>query len=213
MGGVQEDVVKILDKKYNSLPDYCYFTDESDLFYEYNKENCERKKRKLENRVKKFHEKSAKLAVETVDEIYMPPQDSSLDDYMTQTTEELLKSLNDEIQDIKNSRISYSITDNDDDIPFNPNDEIIVAASTTEKMIKESKKKKRNFQENNVKDLSDKKKKRKIQRQQGRKESTDDEWNDRRSAGRQEARRKNDDENWFLKRQNDREIHRLKIEP
>lgn len=214
MGGEKEDVVKILDKKYNSLPDYCYFTDESDLFYEYNKENCERKKRKLENRVKKFHKKN----VENVDDIYKVPQDTYYDYYISKTTEQLLEKLNDEIQEIKSSRISYSITDNDDDKPYNPNDELIIATKTKVKGKKlkklEEKSKKRNFngydQEINSQDES-KKKKKKLKRQQAH-EGSAFEWNDKRTAAREEARKQNienGEENWFIKRKNDREIYRL----
>lgn len=229
MGGEKEDVVKILDKKYNSLPDYCYFTDESDLFYEYNKENCERKKRKLEQRVKKFHQKSADQKAESVDDIYRSlPNDNSYDDYMSQTTEQLLQSLNDEIQEIKSSRISYSITDNDDDLPFSPNDELIIEKEIT-KLADDKKKKfddkklqKRSFnaydrqENNNTQDESKKKKKKKSKKsqQQARNEGSATEWHDRRTAAREEARKQknidnNGEENWFIKRKNDREIHRL----
>lgn len=229
MGGEKEDVIKILDKKYNSLPDYCYFTDESDLFYEYNKENCERKKRKLERRVKKFREKNDQKA-ESVDEIYNSQQeDPSYDDFMQQTTEELLKSLNDEIQEIKSSRVSTSISDNDDeDKPYSSNDDAIIERQTKkfndkkakkndEKMVK--KLQKRNFniydQPENVNQPQDevKKKRRKLQKQRAVEESSDD-WIDRRTVAREEARKKNidvDEENWFIKRNNEREIHRLEL--
>lgn len=231
MGGEKEDVIKILDKKYNSLPDYCYFTDESDLFYEYNKQNCERKKRKLERRVKKFRQKNDQKA-DTVDEIYSTPQDPSYDDFVHQTTSELLKSLNDEIQEIKSSRVSTSITDNDVDMPFNPNDAII--EKQFKKLVDKKKKKsndenvvdakvkklqKRNFnvydQQENVNQNQDesKKKRKKLQKQRAVEESPDD-WNDRRTAAREEARKKNineDEENWFIKRNNEREIHRLEL--
>lgn len=116
LGGEKEDVVKILDKKYNSLPDYCYFTDESDLFYEYNKETCERKKKKLDERVKKFHEKNDQQTVSVDDSIYSTKGDKDYDDFMRQTREKLLASLNNEIQEIKNSRVSFSITDDDEDV-------------------------------------------------------------------------------------------------
>lgn len=235
MGGEKEDVIKILDKKYNSLPDYCYFTDESDLFYEYNKENCERKKRKLERRVKKFRQKSDQKA-DSMDEMYSSPPDPSYDEFIQETTEELLKSLNDEIQEIKSSRISTSITDNDVDLPFNPKDDEIIEKQV--RKLKDKKKKKnddenlddgkikklnkRNFniydhqQENvNQNQAQDevKKKRRKFQKQRGVEENSDD-WNDRRTVAREEARKKNidvDEENWFIKRNNEREIHRLDL--
>lgn len=232
MGGEKEDVIKILDKKYNSLPDYCYFTDESDLFYEYNKQNCERKKRKLERRVKKFRQKNDQKA-DTVDEIYSTPQDPSYDDFVHQTTSELLKSLNDEIQEIKSSRVSTSITDNDVDMPFNPNDDAIIEKQFKKLADKKKKKsndenvvdakvkklQKRNFnvydQQENVNKNQDesKKKRKKLQKQRAVEESPDD-WNDRRTAAREEARKKNineDEENWFIKRNNEREIHRLEL--
>lgn len=213
LGGEKEDVVKILDKKYNSLPDYCYFTDESDLFYEYNKEACEHKKRKLDERVKKFHQKNDHRT-ESVDDIYSTTKrDKDFDDFMTQTREKFLASLNDEIQEIKNSRVSFSITDNDEE-----------EIQTGDKMTKDKNDKRKNpgksdgkenrqdntskkQQKKNVDENQENSKKRK--RQRG-KEGSGGEWNERRNTGREEARKKKDsEENWFLKRKNDREIHRL----
>ncbi len=171
LGEGNDDVVKILDNKFHSITDYCYADDESDLFFEYNKENCERKKQKLDERVEKFYRKSENHA-ESVDDIYKPTRDVDYDNFMTQTTEELMASLHDEIQEIKRNRMSAV-----------------------------------NFEENQGKSKKKRKRKNKKKKQCGKGE---DEWIDLRSAGREEARNKVDkEENWYLKRKNDREIHRL----
>lgn len=86
LGNEEEDKVKILDKK-QILPEYCYFnSDEDDLFYEYNMELCENKLKKLEAKAKKGSRdvENQKL----------------FDEYVSET----LKSLNDEVQDIKLKR-------------------------------------------------------------------------------------------------------------
>lgn len=88
LGNEEEDKVKILDKKQNLiLPEYCYFnSDEDDLFYEYNMELCENKLKKLEAKAKK--------GSRGVD------NQKLFDEYVSET----LKSLNDEVQDIKLKR-------------------------------------------------------------------------------------------------------------
>ena len=118
LGGEKEEVVKVLDKKYTSLPDYCYFTDEDDLFYEYNLENCEKKKQKMEERLKKLHEKQDKsiddVVKRTSSDIYKS-NDIKYDDFLSKTTDEILKSFDDEIQEIKSSRFTTP-ADTDDNL-------------------------------------------------------------------------------------------------
>lgn len=178
MGGEKEDVVEVLDKKLNSLPDYCYFTDKTDLFYDYNKEICEGKKRKLEDRVKQFHMKNGQNIDNS--QIYDTPRDKNYDDFMKKMRKQLLASLN----EIKNSRVSNSITDN-------------------EKIQTSDKKKQKRM--NNEKQENIKKRK-----EHHGKEKSGGECNDRRTVGREEARKRHENkENWFLKRKNEREIHRL----
>ncbi|CAG9808846.1 unnamed protein product [Chironomus riparius] len=118
LGGEREEVVKVLDKKYNSLPDYCYFTDEDDLFYEYNLENCEKKKQKMEERLKKLHDKQDKSIDDIVkrmsSDIYKS-NDIMYNDFISKTTDEILKSFDDEIQEIKSSRLTTT-ADVDDNL-------------------------------------------------------------------------------------------------
>jgi hypothetical protein len=182
LGGEKEEVVKILDKKYNSLPNYCYHTDEDDLFYEYNKENCERKKQKLDERIKKLN------APHTADEMWNTKMTPDYKDFMDKTTDELLQSLNDEIQEIKKSRHTMDV------------------AATLEKADKNAPTKEPIIEETRGKS------KRKNKRQPKQRGDSPNEWDEKRSYGREAAREKLDTgsaENWYLKRQNDRELHRL----
>lgn len=113
LGGEKEDVVKVLDKKYNSLPDYCYFTDEDDLFYEYNLENCEKKRKKMEERIKKLHDQQDKRE-ESIDDMtkklnsdnIYKSNDIEYDAYLTKTVDKILKSFDSEINEIKSSRFT-----------------------------------------------------------------------------------------------------------
>lgn len=111
LGSEKEDKVEILDKKHNSLlPAYCYFTDENDLFYEYNVEICEAKRRKLEAKNARRDKKIEKEL--KVDDSSKMESDKSYDDYIT----EALKSFNDEIQEIKKQRPESSETKDGNEI-------------------------------------------------------------------------------------------------
>lgn len=282
-GGEKEELVKLLDKKYNSLPDYCYFTDENDLFYEYNMENCEKKKQKMEERIKKLQEKREKFQKEkpvfeakdtvtatasnekvdanddkdkfSVDDIWKS-NDKMFNDFMSKTADEILASLNDEIQEIKNSRFdpmpSSKNDNNNDNNNFDKN--VNKKHQENSKMIddklkdgdnkkaftkdkpngnnnknKQEQQDKKNQYDGSVnrddKKWKDKKrdekfkdddksagKKQQQQRRQSKRRDSKDsgDWVEQRTKGREDARIKKDDgENWYLKRKNDREIHRL----
>jgi len=244
LGGEKEEVVKVLDKKYNSLPDYCYFTDEDDLFYEYNLENCEKKKQKMEERLKKLYDKQDKheesidnmIKKFNSDNIYKS-NDDGYNEFLTKTADEILKSFDDEIQEIKSSRLT-TIADNDENLnkkttkenrqkaddvtnldkkrkpkhadPVNRDKQPdnYEGSGKQDKKVKDSKKRGRNQENNSEADKSKNQQKRpKLVRQ---KEASGDDWIERRTSGRQDARmKKENDENWYLKRKADREIHRL----
>lgn len=224
LGNEIEDRVEILDKKRNSLPDYCYFTDESDLFYDYNVEICENKKRKLEarNSRDKKDNKDKFVYDPNLDSIWKAENQQSYDDYIAET----LKSLNDEIQKIKNNRVESDSTEIDN---LRRNADNATTAkdieADQEKPIKSKKSKKRKDKKKNQdkdkatadeleKEESTKSKKRgnrkKLQRQ---KAMTSGEWAEMRMNGREEARKSHEmqqeDINWYLKRKNEREIDRL----
>lgn len=98
-----EEQKKTLDTKYSGLPDYCYFTDKDDLFYEYNMEMCERKKLKLEasDTKKAKNNSKKKKSIPTIDPLRLESE-TSFDQYISDS----LESLNDEIQEIKLKRAS-----------------------------------------------------------------------------------------------------------
>ncbi|XP_070507677.1 uncharacterized protein DDB_G0283697-like [Chironomus tepperi] len=242
LGGEKDDVVKVLDKKYNSLPDYCYFTDEDDLFYEYNLENCERKRQKMEERIKKLHEKQDKheesnddmIKRMNSDNIYKS-NDIKYDDFLSKTADEILKSFDDEIQEIKSNRFTTT-ADVDDNLNTNTKDKDNKrkpvdgpnldkkrkqqdkkrktqesnegSGGKQDRKSKDTKKRGKNQEQNFDADKSKNQQKRpKLTKQ---KEASGDDWNERRSSGREDARmKKENEENWYLKRKNDREIHRL----
>lgn len=181
MGNEEEEMVQILDKRHNSLPDYCYFTDEDDLFFDYNREICEQKKRKLELKNKKG-EKKKKQRIGDVPRIEIHVDDvwkvetQSYDEYVSET----LKSLNDEIQEIKSKR-GYAPTH--DDVKGKENSAPPPEKSATEK--------RRSFREK-------------------KRSKSNAEWDEKRMIGREEARRlhekqQQDNLNWYLKRKNERE--------
>lgn len=186
-GNEVEDKVEILDKKSSAtLPDYCYFTDENDLFYEYNVEHCEAKRRKLEAKYMRERKRSNEKP-ETFDanpdNAWKVESSRSYDDYITDT----LKSLNDEIQDIKRKRGESRSKASSPQVP---------PATQEEKPAK-------------LKKIEERRKTKKLQRQ---KEVKSAEWVEKRTNGREEARRtleKQQDVNWYLKRQNEREIERV----
>lgn len=100
-----EEEKKTFDVKNSGLPDYCYFTDKDDLFYEYNVEMCERKKLKLEasDTKKSKNNSKKKKSIKTVDPLRVE-NEMSLDQYISDS----LESLNDEIQEIKLKRRTSS---------------------------------------------------------------------------------------------------------
>lgn len=200
VGNEIEDRVEILDKKHNSLPDYCYFTDENDLFYDYNVEVCENKRRKLEGKSYRDEEDN-KVKPETIhnlDGIFKnEPIDQPYDDYVTET----LKALEEEIIYIKNKRADHLI----------PEDKKRNQAEDTKTATENEQEKPENEEKSEVekpKERSSKKKKLQRQKQVG-----SSEWVEKRSSGREEARKLHDKQqkeiNWYLKRKNEREMHRL----
>ncbi|KAG5672616.1 hypothetical protein PVAND_002731 [Polypedilum vanderplanki] len=223
LGGEKEEVVKILDKKYNSLPNYCYDTDENDLFYEYNKENCERKKQKLEEKKAKSerknipHDNDKKFLSDFVnfkEDMDNFMTDTSLEDdsYTEKTAEEILQSLNEEIQEIKKNHFS----NNDDDIYIRKYK--TDKHAQTKEILKEYDdvkhergNGKRPYGDNDNEEKKDKKRRNK-RKQNLRGDNASKEWDEKRSAAREAARKNHESgsqENWYLKRKNDREIHRL----
>lgn len=196
VGNEIEETVEIIDKK-QSLPDYCYFTEEDDLFFEYNAEKCEKKKRKLEAKnLKDKKDNKGKQADDlSLDNIWKIQPQESYDDYVTET----LKSLNDEIQNIKNKRVDSSKIINSTENKDQGKDKLPTITDIEKEKSPSLKKpeERRN-------------KKKKLQRQ---KEQTSGEWAEKRMSGREEARKKHQKQqqeiNWFLKRKNEREMHRL----
>lgn len=113
LGSESEHKVEILDKKHE-LPDYCYFTEEDDLFFEYNRELCEKKRQKLEKpksskKSKRKFERQAAVEDHEWNE-------KNYDDYIKET----LKILNDEIEEIKRKRSDSSEVTEEDTFPENP---------------------------------------------------------------------------------------------
>lgn len=62
--GESEESIQILDKE-NQIPDFCYFTDESDLFAEYNKELCDRLRSKQKKQPKSKKSKKSRTKTES----------------------------------------------------------------------------------------------------------------------------------------------------
>lgn len=182
LGNEVEDKVQILDKKDSSLPDYCYFTDEDDLFYDYNVEICEFKRRKLEAKIKK-ESKGKRDDDMNVDNAWKVGGKKSYDDYIRDT----LQSFDDEIHEIKRKRAEEDVEAN-------------LVVETDEKLEKVKSSKRRDKKE---------KKAKKLQRQ---KEVGSAEWVEKRTNGREEARKKQDKQqpeiNWYLKRKNERAASR-----
>lgn len=86
MGAGDDSVTKVINKKRNSLPDYCYQTlDEDDLFFEYNQKSCHQKSQQLDNKIKNG-------------------RDETYEDFIDRTTDGIVQSFADEIQNIKNKR-------------------------------------------------------------------------------------------------------------
>lgn len=183
LGNEVEDMVQILDK--NSLPDYCYFTDENDLFYEYNTEICEGKRRKLEAKKSRDNKDSkGKRKEEIVLDNIWKVERKSYDEQISNT----LQSLNDEIHEIKRKREDAK-----------PAEVVEVTAAVADQEEKREKSKN-----------SERRKKKKLERQ---KQVGSSEWVDKRTSGREEARKKHEKQqpeiNWFLKRKNERAAIRL----
>lgn len=186
LGNEVEDKVQILDKKHSSLPDYCYFTDEDDLFYDYNVEICEFKRRKLEAKIKKDSTRKLEDDI-NVDNAWKVEGKKSYDDYIRDT----LLSLDDEIHEIKRKRAD---TKSEEVVEVN------LVVETDEKLEKVKNSKRRDKKE---------KKAKKLQRQ---KEVGSTEWVEKRTNGREEARKKQEKQqpeiNWYLKRKNERAASR-----
>jgi hypothetical protein len=176
LGNEREDKVEILDKK---LPDYCFFTDEDDLFYEHNMEVCKRKKRKLALKSKKkSKEPMTRPDLDELVENY--DKEKSYDDYIS----EMLKSLNDEIQEIKSKRGNSEIDDT-------------IAQKEVKPETESASERRRDYRDS---------KRPKLQ--------SPGEWIDKRTSGREEARKNRDKEqqdsvNWYLKRKSEREALRV----
>lgn len=170
---------KIIGDERNELPDFCYFTDKDDLFYDYNLELCERKKHKLEHKNKK-NTKEPKMKHRSIDlSMHQLSEDNgkekSYDDYVA----EVLKSLNDEILEIKSKRVNPSEV---------AADKKLKEEETADKPASE---KRREFRES--------------KRSRKQKSQSPDEWIDKRTSGREEARKNREKEqqdsvNWHLKR-------------
>lgn len=194
LGNEKEDKVEILDKKQNNfLPDYCYFTDENDLFYEYNVEICNAKLRKLAAKNSQTDKKIEK-DIKVIDP-WKIEDGESYDTYIAET----LKSLNDEIQEIKAARSPVDSSETNPTI----NDD-----------VKETSTKPKNDQQEPPKSKGEKRpEKKRLSRQKAVKSG---EWVEKRTHGREEARKdkekQEDSVNWYLKRKNEREINRLQVE-
>lgn len=191
-GNEVEDRVEVLDKKLSSLPDYCYLTDENDLFYEYNVEICENKRQKLEARNKKLGDKkrneNKQINKLDLDNIWKVENQKSYDEYITET----LKSLNDEILEIKKKRSDFVENVDKFDHEKDKSTDVEVEQSSTK-----------------LKKSEERRNEGKLQRQ---KKATSGEWVEKLMNGREEARKKHDSDrqeiNWYLKRKNERETHR-----
>lgn len=191
-----QEAVEII-KKNSMLPNFCYFTDKNDLFYDYNIEFCENKKRKLESQSvegrKNDNKDSSKRDTKqdsSIDELKL---DSELyDEYIV----EALNSLKDEIEEIKRKRSEIDIFGGATKEVF---DVSAKSPEITEKYSKD-KKKPKNSKKN---------------REMKSKKVNSGEWDERRMNSRKEARKNLEDQqedNWYLKRKNEREIDRLETD-
>lgn len=90
--GESEEAVRIIDKD-NLMPDFCYFTEESDLFSEYNKDLCDRIQNQLNMKESKKGSKKNKKSKK---------KNKNIDDLVAET----IDSMNDEIEKIKSKRKS-----------------------------------------------------------------------------------------------------------
>ncbi|CAO1442211.1 unnamed protein product [Diamesa tonsa] len=61
--GDEDKIIDILDSRF-LLPAYCYNTDEDDLFHDYNVHNCQRKKKKLANKLRFLHKDKSTTLME-----------------------------------------------------------------------------------------------------------------------------------------------------
>jgi hypothetical protein len=216
LGSETEHKVEILDRKHE-LPDFCFHTEEDDLFFEYNQELCEQKRRKLDKTAKEAKKKKKLQKQPAWDE-------ASYDKYI----EDTLKSLNDEIQEIKRVRNE-------------PGEETSAEKAENPKKFKENSKKpqenRRNSPENQrkpsekprkstetfeyPKNIPEKPRKSYDQPEQPegkakrrKPKRKDRNWIEDRMNGREEARKthqkaKENEENWYLNRKNERELDRL----
>ncbi|CAO1441689.1 unnamed protein product [Diamesa serratosioi] len=121
--GEEDKIIEILDSRY-LLPPYCYFTQEDDLFYDFNVKSCENKKKKLAKKLRNLHKDKSTgllhqfgLQDETADKskrtvqqmpkfdifdlIGQMDDDDSSDDEPTESTDALIEPIVEEVQEIK----------------------------------------------------------------------------------------------------------------
>lgn len=155
-----------------------------------------------------------------LDNIWKAENQHSYDEYIAET----LKSLNDEIQKIKNNRVGGSDSTGIDNLMRSADNATAKDIEAGQKEPSKSKKseKRRNKKKNKDKVTADEfdkeestksKKRRNRKKLQRQKEVTSGEWVEVRMNGREEARKSHEmqqeDINWYLKRKNEREIDRL----
>jgi hypothetical protein len=178
LGSETEHKVEILDKKYE-LPDYCYQTQEEDLFYEYNQAICEEKRRKLEK--SKSAKQKKKKSLDKYPEFDRSGDwtEKDYDEYIAQA----LKDMTAEIDAVKRRRLQEAEATKEED-PENP--EFSPNEAQPEKTSKSKRKKQKRKERNWIQD-----------RGQGREEA--------RKIHEKEGK---ENENWYLKRKNNGKINR-----
>ena len=140
--GEEDKIIEILDSRY-LLPAYCYFTQEDDLFHDYNVQKCEIKKKKLAKKLRNLHkDKSTGLLnqfglqddttdgskmtkqqipkYDIFDLLYQMDDDDSYEDELTLPTDVLIEPIVEQIQEIKQKR--KPIDDNNKENVLNSKD-------------------------------------------------------------------------------------------
>lgn len=208
LGNEQEGEVKIIDKKKNAmLPDYCYFTEQDDLFYDYNNEICENKRRKLEAKNAKENTKESKnQKLPEPEEVIKTDDFLAVDEnipYDSDYVSEVMKSLYDEIQEIKRSTPEGELKGIQQ-----PNADQDVAKPEEVPKQRQEKPRQEERQEKPRKSMNseERRQKKRFSRPQA---VNSGEWVEKRMSGREEARKdqekRHQEINWYLKRKNDRE--------
>lgn len=100
LGSETDHKVEILDKKYQ-LPDFCYKTEEDDLFFEYNQEICDQKLRKVDKAKTAKDSKRKNLRKNDKSEW----NEKNYDDYIA----EKLKEINNEILEIRRKKMERDL--------------------------------------------------------------------------------------------------------